>query len=56
MMSTTECKSNSGYTCLIEDIFAKQTNIRTKLKQKLSTKVISGPSKEAWISLDKESN
>ncbi len=41
---------------IIEDIFPKHANITTKLKWKLFTKVIKRPSKEAWISLDKESN
>jgi hypothetical protein len=41
---------------ITEDIFPKHTNITTKLKQKLFTKVIRGPSKEALISLDRDSN
>jgi hypothetical protein len=39
-----------------DDLFPKQTNITTKLKQKLFTKVIKEPSEEAWISLDRECN
>jgi hypothetical protein len=41
---------------ITEDCFPKHTNITTRLKQKLFSKVIREPSKEAWISLDRESN
>jgi len=41
---------------ITEDYFPKDTNIAIKLKQKLFTKVIREPSKEAWISLDRRSN
>ncbi len=41
---------------LLEIFFPKYTDITTKLKQKLVTKVIRGSSEEAWISLDRESN
>ena len=40
---------------ITEDNFTEHTNITTKLKQKLFTKEIKEPSKEAW-SLDRESN
>jgi hypothetical protein len=39
-----------------DDLFPKQTNITAQLKQKLFTKVIKEPRKEAWISLDIESD
>ncbi len=38
------------------NLFPKHTSIITKLKQKLFTILIKAPSKEAWISLDRESN
>jgi hypothetical protein len=41
---------------ITEDYFPKPSNITTKLKRKLSTKVTGEPSKESWISLDRESN
>jgi hypothetical protein len=42
--------------CYTEDSFPKYTNITTKLKHKLFTKVIREPTEEAWASLGKESN
>jgi hypothetical protein len=34
---------------MMEDYFPKHTNITTKLKWKLFTKVIREPSKDAWV-------
>jgi hypothetical protein len=34
---------------IIEDLFTKHTNISTKLKWQLFTKVITRPSEEAWV-------
>ena len=39
-----------------EDYLPKHTDITTKLKRKLFTKVIREPSKEARVSLDTKSN
>ncbi len=41
---------------IIEDYFTENTNITTRLKQKISTKVIRTPSKEAWVWIDRVSN
>ncbi len=41
---------------ITEDYFSKHTNITTKLKWKLFTKVIRVPSGEAWHLLDRKSN
>ncbi len=41
---------------IIEDYFAEDINIATKLKQKLFTNVIKMPSKEAWVQIDRETN
>ncbi len=41
---------------ITEDWFTKHTNITTKLKWKLFTKVIKSPSEEAWVWIDSVSN
>jgi len=41
---------------ITEDYVPKHTNITTKLKWKLFTKVIGEPTKESWVSLDREPN
>ncbi len=41
---------------ITEDCFTKYTNIATKLKWKLFTKVIKRSSKEAWVWIYRVSN
>ncbi len=41
---------------MAEDYFTEHTNITTKLKWKLFTKVDKTPSKDIWVWIDRESN
>ncbi len=41
---------------ITKDYFTEHTNITTKLKQNIFTKVIKAPTKEAWVWIDRESN
>jgi hypothetical protein len=41
---------------ITEEYFTEHTNITTKLKLKLFTKLIKMPSEEAWVWIDTESN